>query len=100
MTINRYNAKRDENEPLMVDMCNAYGRHVTRINGPGVPDLLVIRPDIDIPVFVVDNLERLQDLLDQNIPMMLVEVKMPGKKLNKVQREWHAAATSHPDAQD
>lgn len=41
MSLNRYNARRDENEPEIVDALIAVGALVMRISGKGQPDLLV-----------------------------------------------------------
>jgi Holliday junction resolvase len=37
----RHAAKRDANEPLIVQALEAQGFHVARISGKGIPDLLV-----------------------------------------------------------
>lgn len=42
MSINRYNAKRDKNEPEIVKALQAVGALVVRVSGRGVPDTLVI----------------------------------------------------------
>jgi Holliday junction resolvase len=64
MSLRRYNPRRDENEPLIVQTLEAHGFHVTRISGAGVPDLLVSRnPDF----------------------LRLVEVKMPKGRLQPAQ---------------
>lgn len=41
--IARHNAKRDANEPLIVDALEAQGFVVKRLNGGGCPDLLVAK---------------------------------------------------------
>ena len=43
MTNLRHNAKRDANEPDIVDALKAAGYRVYRVNGEGVPDLIVCR---------------------------------------------------------
>lgn len=69
MSLHRYAAKRDENEPQVVRVLEACGWKVEKLSGKGVPDLLC----------------------GWHRKMMLVEVKMPGEKLNDVQEKWHAA---------
>lgn len=39
----RHNARRDENERIIVEALEARGFHVDRISGAGIPDLLVSR---------------------------------------------------------
>lgn len=63
----RYNAKRDSNEGDIVDYLRKAGCSVERISGTGIPDLLV-------------GLHGLN---------LLMEVKVPGKKLRESQEEWH-----------
>lgn len=41
MSINRYNAQRDSNEPEIVKAYESLGCSVHRISGTGVPDLLI-----------------------------------------------------------
>ena len=66
----KYAAKRDENEPGIIDVFKAYGWAVHRSNeGNGFPDLVCGRKTKTI----------------------LVEVKMPGKRLNSEQADWHEA---------
>lgn len=67
----RHNAKRDSNEPAIVEYLRKSGCKVDRISGTGVPDLLV-------------------GFHGHNI---LMEVKMPGKKLRPAQEGWHAEWT-------
>lgn len=65
-------AKRtDANQAAIVRQLEAWGLRVQSLHevGQGVPDLLVGLPDYNV----------------------LVEVKVPGKKLNERQVEWHAA---------
>lgn len=64
----RHNNRRDENEQLICDVLEWHGYKFRR-NPPGFPaDLLVWR--IDIPRW------------------LLLEVKMPGEKLNKLQKSF------------
>lgn len=44
MTIHRWNAKRDANEPAIVDALEAIGVTVHRLSHPGLPDLLTFHP--------------------------------------------------------
>lgn len=67
----RHNAKRDSNEPEIVEYLRKAGCKVDRISGTGTPDLLV-------------------GFHGHNI---LMEVKMPGKKLRPAQEDWHAEWT-------
>jgi hypothetical protein len=64
----RHDAKRDANEGLIVEFLRKHGCTVDRISGTGVPDLLVGYRGINI----------------------LMEVKMPGKKLRPAQEQWHS----------
>jgi Holliday junction resolvase len=41
MSLNRRNPRRDKNEATIVQALEARGFHVDRINGAGIPDLLV-----------------------------------------------------------
>jgi hypothetical protein len=72
MTIKRWSAKRDANEPEIVSTLEAMGCKVERQDGGGG------RPDLKI-TFPWDK-------------TALVEVKMPGAKLNVKQKEYHAAS--------
>ena len=64
MSINRYNPKRDKNEPEIVEYFKKRGFSVERLNTP-----------LDI-------------MLGYQKKNYLVEVKMPGKTLNKKQIEF------------
>lgn len=61
----------DANQAAIVHQLEAWGLRVQSLHevGQGVPDLLVGLPGFNV----------------------LVEVKVPGKKLNERQVEWHAA---------
>lgn len=61
MSLRRFDAKRDANEPAIVDALEDIGVTCYRISEPGLPDLLV---------------------WTQREGFRLIEVKMPGKKLN------------------
>jgi Holliday junction resolvase len=65
----RLNPKRDANEPIIIQTLEAQGFQVTRINGRGVPDLLVSKR----PAF-----------------MRLVEVKMPKGRFRPAQLAFKA----------
>ena len=65
------------------------GAHVTHLSGKGVPDLLVINPGPDVPVFVCETVEQMQDVVWAGEPIALVEVKSPGGRLTKAQIAWH-----------
>jgi hypothetical protein len=68
----RHNAKRDENEPKIVETLEAHGCVVWRLSGKGLPDLLVMRKR----------------------RVYLADVKMPGKRTTPAQEElWEEAAT-------
>lgn len=90
-TNKRHNASRDENEPEIVDALQKAGYMVDRINGRGVPDLLVICPGADVPVFVCETAEQALKVAWRH-PISLIEVKVPGKKLNNEQLKWHGKA--------
>ena len=67
MSIYRKAAKRDENEPEVIDGLKWAGFTVTQLSAKGVPDLLAGRNGVNY----------------------LIEVKMPKKKLTPDQVEWH-----------
>lgn len=68
----RHNAKRDENEPKIVEALEAHGCVVWRLSGKGLPDLLVMRKR----------------------RVYLADVKMPGKPTTDPQEKaWEEAAT-------
>lgn len=72
MSLHRRAAKRDENEPTLVDTLEAHGCVVWRLSGKGLPDLLVMRKG----------------------RKWLADVKMPGKPTTKPQEDlWEEAAT-------
>ncbi len=71
----RLNARRDANEPAIVDALRAQGFHVTRINGTGVPDLLVSK---------------------RGGFMRLVEVKMPKGRYRQAQIDFREAWPGPP----
>lgn len=87
MSLNRYAAKRDENEGEIVKALRTI-RHVTQLSGKGVPDLLVIKPGRELPIFVCETIEQAMDAAMTD-DMVLIEVKQPGKKLTPAQVEWH-----------
>jgi Holliday junction resolvase len=60
----RWGAKRDGNEKAIVDTLEALGIYVVRLSQPALPDLLCFHPREGIK---------------------LIEVKMPGEKLNVLQ---------------
>ncbi len=64
----RHAAKRDANEGLIVEFLQKSGCSVDRLSGTGIPDLIV-------------------GFHGHNI---LMEVKMPGKKLRPAQEDWHS----------
>lgn len=78
MTSKRWSAKRDANEPEIVSVLEALGCAVERQEpGGGKPDLRVTEP--------------------RKSRVILIEVKMPGAKLNAKQKDYHArsAETIH-----
>lgn len=87
-------AQRDGNEAEIVAALRAAGYHVTHLNDPAVPDLLVIRPSDDIPVFVASDAET---ALSVAMPfrVTLIEVKQPGKPLRPLQLKWHNEVKGH-----
>ena len=62
-------AKVDENQPAIVALLRFCGWEVALLSpvGGGIPDLLIAVGTVNV----------------------LMEVKMPGKKLNEAQRRWH-----------
>jgi hypothetical protein len=73
MSLNRYSAKRDENEKSIIDAFRDLGCYVIPLSDPGVPDLLV----------------------SINDTWHLVEVKMPGKQLNERQKLLFSNVLTH-----
>jgi len=72
VSIHRYAAKRDANEPAIIDMLRAHGCVVWQLSGKGITDLLVMRKG----------------------KKWLADVKMPGKPTTEAQEElWEKAAT-------
>ena len=69
---------------------------VTRISGSGAPDLLVIKPHRNNPVFVVENMQDALECLDSSGGLALIEIKQPGKKLTPAQHDWHCEAMNAP----
>lgn len=67
MSMNRYNPKRDDNEPLLIDYLRKAGCVVQRLSGPDIPDLLV----------------------GHRGRWLLLEVKMPGANLKPGQELFH-----------
>ena len=91
MSLNRYSAKRDENEPGLVRFARKYGRAVALIKDAtpnGFPDLVIMRPGPLFPVYSVRDRTDMAAVLANNDRIALVEVKMPGKRLNAAQREF------------
>ena len=89
----RTKAARDANEADIVATLREAGYFVTHLNDPGVPDLLVIRPDeinkdrIRIVTTVEEALQAARAGM-----ITLLEVKQPGKPLRPLQLEWHNKA--------
>jgi hypothetical protein len=73
VTLNRYSAKRDENEPLIIAAFKNLGCKVQTLSATGVPDLAVLI----------------------NGTVLFVEVKMPKKYLNDKQGEFFAKWRGH-----
>ena len=69
MSLNRYNAKRDDNEKAIVDALRAYGCSVQRTSGSGLPDLAIGWRGLNL----------------------WAEVKGEKGKLTPPQEAWHAA---------
>ena len=95
MGVMRTKAARDQNETEIVDALRKAGYFVTRLNDPGVPDLLVLKHDP--PLCKVHSPEEAFDAMRcVRGQAVLMEVKMPGKDLNQRQREWwkNAAGTT------
>lgn len=70
----RFNAKRDANEPIVVQALEAQGFNVVRISGRGVPDLVITKGG----------------------QAWFCEVKMPKGKLNAHQQQFKARWTGPP----
>lgn len=72
MSVHRYAAKRDENEPDIIKALRAHGCVVWQLSGKGIPDLLVLHKG----------------------KKWLADVKMPGKPTTTPQEDaWEEAAT-------
>lgn len=71
MSLNRFNPRRDDNEPLIRARFATHGWHTEQVSGAGMPDLLCWSA--------------------RRLDVLLVDVKMPGKKATKAQVEkWTA----------
>jgi Holliday junction resolvase len=92
MSQQRYDAKRDENEQQIIQALRKAGYFVTRLNDPGVPDLLVVKPSKHLKISIARNVARAlriaQSLDYESNRMALIEIKMPGKDLNETQTKW------------
>jgi len=73
MTLKRNDAKRDENEKLIVEALERAGAFVNRVSSKGFPDLLVI----------------------YQRAIYLLEVKTDKGRLTDAQIDWHAVALNH-----
>lgn len=91
MSMHRRNASRDGNEPEIVQVLEKAGYFVTRISGAGVPDLLVIKPGLNVPVDVVEDYAEALRMMGKT-DIALMEVKMPGEPLTPAQRKFHQRA--------
>lgn len=72
--IARHNARRDENERIIVEALQARGFHVDRVSGAGIPDLLVSRHG----------------------SMWLIEIKRPKGKYTAKQIQWRSQFQGPP----
>ena len=91
-----HNHQRDPNEAELVQVARKLGKFVTRVKATdpsGCPDLIVITPGVDVPVFVVRTVEQMQDVCALNEPIALVEIKPGTQKLRPTQELWHKGAT-------
>jgi len=87
MSLNRRDAKRDENEKEIVSALRSEGYAVFRLSGPGIPDLLVVKPSTDVPIFVCETVaQALKCAAKANLS--LIEVKMPGGTLTESQQAF------------
>lgn len=81
MSIHRFAAKRDDNEPAIRARFATHGWHTEQLSGAGMPDLLCWALHDARSVITHPSL----------IGSVLVDVKMPGKKATKAQVEkWTA----------
>ena len=90
-----HNHQRDPNEAELVRVARKLGKFVTRIKSSdpsGHPDLVVITPGPDVPVFVARTVEQMHDICLLNEPICLVEVKPGTQKLRPSQETWHKEA--------
>ncbi len=100
---NKYKHTRDANEPQIVKAAQDAGYIVDRLNGSGLPDLLLLRPNPDVPVYVVQSEAELKAVMSIDDPVCLVEVKVPGNRLTPEQVKWHEKARGLnllPDPED
>ena len=73
VSLNRYNPRRDENEPEIIEALRKEGVFVERLSGARVPDLLCCHKGL----------------------LFLVEVKMPDGRLTKAQRDFSEDIFEH-----
>ena len=76
----------------MVKVLRQMGKKVDFLSGEDIPDLLVITPGRNVPVFVCFTIDDVIDVANMNLPMATIEVKMPGMHLKPGQVEWHDEA--------
>jgi len=84
-------AARDHNEPEIVAALRKAGYFVTSLSGGGVPDLLVIKPSRQVPVFTVTSATTALSCCTHR-QITLLEVKQSSGKLTPAQVEWHNKA--------
>lgn len=80
MSLNRFNPRRDENEPEIRKRFVAHGWHTEQVSGKGMPDLLVW------PGYLALGSGR---RIESGHVVLMVDVKMPKGKLKPAQeKKW------------
>jgi hypothetical protein len=74
----RHNARRDQNETIIVEALEARGFHVDRISGAGIPDLIVSKSGL------------MKQGCGATRHMWLVEIKKPKGTYTPKQIQWRS----------
>ena len=81
--------QRDGNESEMVSLARESGYYVERVDSPtGFPDLVLLKRGTDAPVFQVASALEMIAVLEMDLPMSAVEVKMPKGRLKQNQIDF------------
>ena len=77
----------------MINAATRCGRVCLQVSEPGAPDVLLIRPGQDVPIFICRSLEQFMDVVELDLPLALVEIKSGRHRLNARQKAWHQMVT-------